>query len=78
MSDRSFREKQARLRGPLELKGPRPPGLGLVESKNKRIVVVGFADGHVASRNVNEMFRRDVNYTGSGTDEPGVLGRDFP
>lgn len=53
-----------------------PPGFGL-ESDNKRFVCVGFADGHAALRNVNEMYRRDVNYTGSGTEEPGVLGKDF-
>ena len=63
-----------------------PPGTA--QNDNKRIVNVGFADGHVATRNVKEMFDRDVNYTGRFDPSPptpaidpgqaGVLGRDFP
>lgn len=54
--------------------------VGTPESLNKRVVNVGFADGHVAYRNVAEMFDRDINYTGRGTDPDtaGVRGRDFP
>lgn len=55
-----------------------PPGTA--QSANRRVVNVGFADGHVAYRNVREMFDRDVNYTGRNTDPEtaGVRGRDFP
>ncbi|CAN5554164.1 hypothetical protein BH09PLA1_BH09PLA1_18300 [soil metagenome] len=45
--------------------------------KNDRVVVAGFADSHVERRLVSEMLRPDVNYTGNGTNEPGVLGKDF-
>jgi prepilin-type N-terminal cleavage/methylation domain-containing protein len=46
---------------------------------NKRIVVAGFADAHVERRLVSEMYRRDVNFTGTNDDfnEYGVHGRDF-
>ena len=54
----------------------RPPWLG-PDYKNKRYVNVGFADSHVETRNVADMLDPDVNWTGRGTDEPGVLGRDF-
>jgi prepilin-type N-terminal cleavage/methylation domain-containing protein len=51
------------------------------EDENKRIVVVGFADSHVERRIVSEMYRRDINYTGTGDGdqftEYGVHGRDF-
>jgi prepilin-type N-terminal cleavage/methylation domain-containing protein/prepilin-type processing-associated H-X9-DG protein len=57
---------------------------GVAEKDNKRFVTVGFADGHVAYRNVAEMFDRDINYTGRlnpplhvSPDTAGVLGRDF-
>jgi prepilin-type N-terminal cleavage/methylation domain-containing protein/prepilin-type processing-associated H-X9-DG protein len=54
-----------------------PPGTP--QADNKRVVNVGFADGHVAARNVKEMFDRDINYTGRNTspDTAGVRGRDF-
>ena len=47
--------------------------------KNNRMVVAGFVDGHVAFRSVADMYDKDVNWTGRGTDpnECGVLGRDF-
>jgi prepilin-type N-terminal cleavage/methylation domain-containing protein len=46
---------------------------------NKRIVVAGFADSHVERRLVSDMYRRDVNYTGTNDTfgEYGVQGRDF-
>jgi prepilin-type N-terminal cleavage/methylation domain-containing protein len=48
-------------------------------NENKRVVVVGFADSHVERRLVNEMYRRDVNYTGTNDSfgEFGIHGRDF-
>jgi prepilin-type N-terminal cleavage/methylation domain-containing protein len=48
-------------------------------NENKRIVVAGFADSHVERRLVSEMYRRDVNYTGTNDSfgEYGVHGRDF-
>lgn len=57
-----------------------PPELGIAEKDNKRVVVVGFVDGHAERRNVGEMFDRDINRTGRGSDSPataGVRGRDF-
>src|SRR5688500_4310028 len=58
---------------------------GTPQKQNNGTVKAGFADGHVASRNVREMFDRDVNYTGRfqapihvSPDTAGVLGRDFP
>jgi prepilin-type N-terminal cleavage/methylation domain-containing protein len=47
--------------------------------ENKRVVIAGFADSHVERRLVSEMLDStgDVNYTGRGTEEPGVLGKDF-
>jgi prepilin-type N-terminal cleavage/methylation domain-containing protein/prepilin-type processing-associated H-X9-DG protein len=60
-----------------------PPGTALKD--NKRVVNVGFADGHAVIRNVSEMFDHDVNYTGRfnpplavSPDTAGVWGRDFP
>jgi prepilin-type N-terminal cleavage/methylation domain-containing protein/prepilin-type processing-associated H-X9-DG protein len=60
-----------------------PPGVA--QKDNKRVVNVGFVDGHAATRNVAEMFDRDVNYTGRfqppiavSPDTAGVWGRDFP
>lgn len=50
------------------------------EDKNRRIVVAGFADSHVERRYVDEMYRRDVNFTGTDQgsfNEYGVQGRDF-
>ena len=48
-------------------------------NENKRIVVAGFADTHIERRLVSEMYRRDVNYTGTNDSfgEYGVHGRDF-
>jgi prepilin-type N-terminal cleavage/methylation domain-containing protein len=50
-------------------------------NQNKRIVIAGFADSHVERRLVDEMYRRDVNYTGTDPSDPfneyGVHGRDF-
>jgi prepilin-type N-terminal cleavage/methylation domain-containing protein len=47
----------------------------------KRIIIAGFADSHVERRLVSEMYRRDVNYTGTDPSDPfneyGVHGRDF-
>jgi prepilin-type N-terminal cleavage/methylation domain-containing protein/prepilin-type processing-associated H-X9-DG protein len=60
-----------------------PPGTALKD--NKRVVNVGFVDGHAATRSVAEMFDHDVNYTGRfqapiaiSPDTAGVRGRDFP
>jgi len=46
-------------------------------------VTAGFADGHVAFRNVYEMYNTDVNWTGAGRPElaktkaAGILFKDF-
>jgi prepilin-type N-terminal cleavage/methylation domain-containing protein len=58
----------------------RVPPDASIPYENKRIVVAGFADSHVERRLVSEMFRPDVNYTGSvtgDTNQCGVLGKDF-
>jgi prepilin-type processing-associated H-X9-DG protein len=55
----------------------KPPWLGPTY-QNKRYVTVGFADGHAAFLNVADMLDPDVNWTGRGTEAPGVKGRDFP
>lgn len=39
---------------------------------------MGFVDGHVIYQTSKVMFDRDVNWTGRGTEEAGVLGRDVP
>ena len=39
---------------------------------------MGFVDGHVVYLNSKVMFDRDINWTGRGTDQAGVLGRDVP
>ena len=39
---------------------------------------MGFVDGHVVYLNSKIMFDRDINWTGRGTEEAGVLGRDVP
>jgi type II secretory pathway pseudopilin PulG len=39
---------------------------------------MGFVDGHVVYLNSQVMFDRDINWTGRGTDQAGVLGRDVP
>jgi len=57
-----------------------PDFINEVPYKNNRIVIAGFADSHVERRLVSEMFRPDVNFTGSPTGDPnqcGVLGKDF-
>jgi prepilin-type N-terminal cleavage/methylation domain-containing protein len=39
---------------------------------------MGFVDGHVLYQNSKLLLDRDTNWTGRGTEEPGILGRDVP
>jgi prepilin-type N-terminal cleavage/methylation domain-containing protein len=39
---------------------------------------MGFVDAHVVYLNSKVMFDRDINWTGRGTEQAGVLGRDVP
>ena len=39
---------------------------------------MGFADSHVVYLNSKTMLDRDINWSGRGTEDAGVLGRDVP
>ena len=39
---------------------------------------MGFVDGHVLYQSSKQLVDRDTNWTGRGTEEPGILGRDVP
>jgi len=39
---------------------------------------MGFVDGHVLYQSSKLLLDRDTNWTGRGTEEPGILGRDVP
>ena len=57
------------------------PGVDATGKKGRRIVAMGFADGHAAALQTSEMTRPDVNWTGHYPGNPpngeyGILGKD--